>query len=120
LELRYIGALRDLDPHGDCGAFVRVVFLQPLAQFAGFYADDGIRPRVKIGGTVEYLNAEHQFFDGVGAAGQSLLNDVREKSPRARGSRERTASQNRLQLLPYGFRRWSRRLCDRMVWQACP
>ena len=77
-------------------------------------------PRVEIGGTVEYLSAENQFFDGVGAARQGLLNDVREKSPRPRGSRERTASQNRLQLLPYRFRRWSRRLCDRMVWQACP
>ena len=105
---------------GGRGAFIRVVFLQPLAQLAGFHADDGVRLRVKIGRAVEHLNAEDQLFDAVGLARQGLLDDVRQESPGACGGDEWTAGQDRLQLLPYHFRRWNGRLCDRLVWQACP
>ena len=107
LELGNIAAFGYFNPEGSRGAFFRVVFLKPFAQFAGFDPNDRVHLWVEIGGPVENLNPEHQFFDAVGLARQGLLHNVGEEAPSACGSNERAASQDRLQLLPYHLRRWS-------------
>ena len=106
LEPGDVATLGNLDPQGRRDTLVRVVFLQPLAQFAGFDANDGIHFRVKIAGPVAHFNAEDQFLDAVGATSQRLLDDVSEETTGASGGDEWAAFQNRMQLLTHRLRRW--------------
>ena len=106
LELGDVAAFGDLDSQGRSSAFGCVIFLQPLAQFAGFHANDGVHLGVKIITPVEHFRCEHQFLDPVGLARQRLLDDVSKKTPGADGCNEWVAAKNRLQLLAHHFSRW--------------
>ena len=99
LDVRRVGALRQLDANGIALAIGLVIFAKPVAQARGFHPHDRIDIGVERLGTIEDCQSDVIAFQPLAASGQRFIDDVLQEPLTARRLMERAAVEDAVQLL---------------------
>ena len=97
-ENRNVTAFAQHDPDAVFAAFGPIIFLQLVAQAAGFHADNRVNPRVKRLPPVEHLQSDEILLEPVRLAQETFFDHKLQETADAMRLYECAATKNQIQL----------------------